>query len=196
MLPLGVGVLWCVTCPCLGRKKRSVKSTKHKSGILIHCWVCGHEAPGQRHYSSFTILPGRAAGPEALQQAILARHIKHKRSSLFQTCQERTLPLKKKVIINFLMKCVKASCRRLLNKAFWAITKQINISSFHSPFTWYPLWQFLGHFLLWTGNISSSCSRLGWLFHCLHHQTQDAADNVGVKRGRGHLNMASSWSRP
>lgn len=74
------------------------------------------------------MLPHRAAGLETLQQAITAQHIKPKRSSLVQTCQELTLPAKKKQVIkSFLMKRVKEKepiCLRLSNEAFRAVTKR------------------------------------------------------------------------
>lgn len=78
------------------KKKELSKISQQQIGAPKSHRVCGHEAPGQQHYSSFTMLPCRAAGLETLQQAIMAQHIKSKRSSVFQTCQELTLPLKKK----------------------------------------------------------------------------------------------------
>lgn len=93
--------------------------------------VCGHEALGQQHYSSFTTLLCRVAGLETLQQAIMARHIKLKRSSLFQRCQELTFPVKTKVIGKIFNEMVSGKrrqfVRRVTNQTFRAVNRSISV---------------------------------------------------------------------
>lgn len=145
------------------------------------------EAPGQQHHSSFTMLPHRAGGLETLQQAITAQHIKPERSSLVQTCQELTLPAKKKQVIkSFLMKRVKEKepiCSRLSNEAFRAVTKR----SISVLFILHLLDIHCGHFCetSYYQRETSLPVAAYWdgVFHYLPHQTQDAADNAGGQKG-------------
>lgn len=76
-----------------------------------------------------------------------------------------------------------------LKRSVPSCNETIYICSFHSPFTWYPLWPFLRDKLLSTGNVSPSRSILGWRLPL------SPPSNAGCSRQcRGSKGMAAIWT--